>query len=53
VTSREASLDERTELWDELIAANRYLPKVQSKAGRQLPLLILTPPETARRPLSS
>jgi F420H(2)-dependent quinone reductase len=42
-TAREATGDERTELWDNLIAANRYLPKVQDKAGRQLPLLILTP----------
>ena len=43
VTAREVSGDERTGLWDELIATNRYLPSVQSKAGRQLPLLILTP----------
>ena len=43
VTTREATGDERTELWDNLIAANRYLPKVQDKAGRQLPLLIVTP----------
>jgi deazaflavin-dependent oxidoreductase (nitroreductase family) len=43
VTARETSGDERTELWDKLIAANRYLSKVQSKAGRQLPLLIVTP----------
>jgi F420H(2)-dependent quinone reductase len=43
VAAREASADERTELWRELIAANRYLPRVQTKAGRQLPLLVLTP----------
>jgi deazaflavin-dependent oxidoreductase (nitroreductase family) len=43
VTARETSGDERTELWGKLTAANHYLPKVQSKAGRQLPLLIVTP----------
>jgi deazaflavin-dependent oxidoreductase (nitroreductase family) len=43
VAAREASGDERTELWRELIAANRYLPRVQTRAERQLPLLILTP----------
>jgi deazaflavin-dependent oxidoreductase (nitroreductase family) len=43
VVAREASGDERTDLWHELIAANRYLPRVQTKAGRQLPLLVLTP----------
>jgi F420H(2)-dependent quinone reductase len=43
VTAREATGDERTELWDKLIAANPSLPKVQCKAGRQLPLLIVTP----------
>ena len=43
VAAREASADERTELWRELIAANRYLPRVQTKAGRRLPLLVLTP----------
>jgi deazaflavin-dependent oxidoreductase (nitroreductase family) len=43
VVAREASGDEHTELWRELIAANRYLPRVQTKAGRQLPLLLLTP----------
>ena len=43
MAAREASGDERTELWRELIAANRYLPRVQTKAGRQLPLLVLTP----------
>jgi deazaflavin-dependent oxidoreductase (nitroreductase family) len=50
VTARETSENERTELWDKLIAANRYLPKVQSKAGRQLPLLILTPAERRGNP---
>ena len=43
VAAREARGHERTELWSKLIAANRYMPKVQTKAGRQLPLLILTP----------
>jgi len=50
VAARETSADERTELWDQLIAANRYLSKVQTKAGRRLPVLILTP--TSQRPLS-
>ena len=43
VAAREASGDERTQLWRQLSAANRYLPAVQTKAGRQLPLLVLTP----------
>ena len=43
VATREVSGDERTELWRQLSAANRYLPGVQTKAGRQLPLLVLTP----------
>ena len=43
VTAREASGDERTQLWRQLSAANRYLPGVQTKAGRPLPLLVLTP----------
>ena len=47
VAARETSGDERTELWDQLIAANRYLPKVQTRAGRQLPVLTLTPTEPA------
>jgi F420H(2)-dependent quinone reductase len=48
VTAREATGDERTELWGKLITANRYLPKVQSKAGRQLPLLIVSPAKDHR-----
>jgi deazaflavin-dependent oxidoreductase (nitroreductase family) len=43
VAAREASGAERTQLWRQLSAANRYLPAVQTKAGRQLPLLVLTP----------
>jgi hypothetical protein len=43
VATREASGDERTALWRELSAANRYLPRLQTKARRQLPLLLLTP----------
>jgi deazaflavin-dependent oxidoreductase (nitroreductase family) len=43
VAAREASGDERTELWRRLADANRYLPKVQTRAERQLPLLLLTP----------
>ena len=51
VTAREATGDERAELWGKLIAANRYLPAVQSKAGRQLPLLIVTPsPKRSQSP---
>jgi deazaflavin-dependent oxidoreductase (nitroreductase family) len=49
VTTREATGDERAELWDTLIAANRYLPKVQGMAGRRLPLLIVTPAAQRRR----
>jgi F420H(2)-dependent quinone reductase len=49
VAAREASSDERTALWRTLIATNRYLPRVQTEAGRQLPLLLLTP--TKRPPV--
>jgi F420H(2)-dependent quinone reductase len=52
VATREVSGDERTELWRQLSAANRHLPGVQTKAGRQLPLLVLTPtkrPAAGRR----
>jgi F420H(2)-dependent quinone reductase len=40
--------DERMELWRQLSAANRHLPGVQTKAGRQLPLLVLTPTKRPR-----
>ena len=55
VAARETSGDERTERWDQLIAANRYLPKVQTRAGRQLPVLILTPTSQRQssRPVSA
>ena len=43
VAARESSGEERTQLWRQLTATNRYLPGVQTKAGRQLPLLVLTP----------
>jgi deazaflavin-dependent oxidoreductase (nitroreductase family) len=49
VAAREASGDERTDLWRELSAANRYLPKLQTKARRQLPLLLLTPTKRPNR----
>jgi hypothetical protein len=52
VATREAGGDERMELWRQLSAANRHLPGVQTKAGRQLPLLVLTPtkrPAAGRR----
>ena len=47
VAARETLGDERTALWRKLIATNRYLPRVQTKAGRQLPLLLLTPTKRA------
>lgn len=43
VAARSASGAERSQLWRQLSAANRYLPAVQTKAGRLLPLLVLTP----------
>jgi deazaflavin-dependent oxidoreductase (nitroreductase family) len=43
VRGRETCGDERAELWQRLIAANRYLERAAAKAGRELPLLALTP----------
>ena len=34
---------ERQTLWKRLTAANRYLDRVAHKAGRELPVLVLTP----------
>ena len=31
----------RQQLWAELIAANKWLPRVEKKAGRQLPVVVL------------
>jgi deazaflavin-dependent oxidoreductase (nitroreductase family) len=33
--------DGRDALWRELVAANKWLPRVEKKAGRQLPLVVL------------
>ena len=32
---------ERDALWHELVAANKWLPRVEKKAGRQLPVVML------------
>jgi F420H(2)-dependent quinone reductase len=55
VAAREASGGERADLWFKLTAANRYLPKIQTKADRQLPLLLLTPtkPAPSSQPVSA
>jgi deazaflavin-dependent oxidoreductase (nitroreductase family) len=51
VRAQEASGQERTELWQRLTAANRYLNRAARKAGRDLPLLTLVPPTpTAPQP---
>jgi len=43
VHARTATGDERAELWRELTTANRCLERVERKAGRQLPVVVLTP----------
>jgi F420H(2)-dependent quinone reductase len=51
VRAQEAAAQERAELWQRLTAANRYLERAARKAGRDLPLMALTPspPTTPRR----
>jgi deazaflavin-dependent oxidoreductase (nitroreductase family) len=41
VRAREATGQERAELWQQLTAANRHLERVARKAGRALPLIVL------------
>jgi F420H(2)-dependent quinone reductase len=43
VAAREAMGDERAALWLRLTAANRYLHRAAGKAGRELPIVVLTP----------
>ena len=47
--TRTTPVQERTELWDKLIATTHYLQKVQTKAERQLPLIIVTTTAPRRR----
>lgn len=42
VAAREAIGEERAALWLRLAAANRYLDRVARKAGRNLPVVVLT-----------
>jgi deazaflavin-dependent oxidoreductase (nitroreductase family) len=48
VQARELHDAERDAMWGELTAANRYLERVAGKAGRLLPVLVLTPTESAQ-----
>lgn len=50
VRAREVVGHERETLWKRLTAANRYLDRVEDKAGRELPLLVLTPVAGATDP---
>lgn len=43
VAAREAMGDERAALWLRLIAANRQFHSAARKAGRELPIVVLTP----------
>jgi deazaflavin-dependent oxidoreductase (nitroreductase family) len=43
VAAREAMGDERAALWLRLTAANRHLTRAARKAGRELPIVVLTP----------
>jgi deazaflavin-dependent oxidoreductase (nitroreductase family) len=40
-TADVANRELRDELWRELIAANKWLPRTEEKAGRQLPVVVL------------
>ena len=42
VEAREATGEERAVLWPRLTNANRYLAEVARKAGRELPVVVLT-----------
>jgi F420H(2)-dependent quinone reductase len=42
VRARWAEGEERQRLWQELVAANRYLPRVADKAQREIPVIVLT-----------
>ncbi len=39
--ARTAQRDERVDLWPRLVESNRWLPQVELKAGRVLPLVLL------------
>jgi F420H(2)-dependent quinone reductase len=43
VTAREVGDDEYAALWQRLTAANRHLDTAARKAGRRLPILVLSP----------
>ena len=43
VGARTAAGEERADLWRRLTAANRYLDGAADKAGRELPVVVLTP----------
>jgi F420H(2)-dependent quinone reductase len=43
VRAREAVGAERARLWAELTAANRWLERAATKAGRELPVVVLEP----------
>jgi deazaflavin-dependent oxidoreductase (nitroreductase family) len=49
VRGRETAGQERAELWRRLTAENRFLERAADKAGRQLPLMVLTPEGGAPR----
>ncbi len=49
VSAREAAGEERAALWLRLAAANRYLDRVAHKAGRTVPVVVLTVARGAQR----
>ena len=49
VIAREATEEEHALLWERLTAANRSLDKVAQRAGRRLPILVLSPPHEATK----
>jgi F420H(2)-dependent quinone reductase len=48
VIAREATDEEHTELWPRFTAVNGYLENAARKAGHRLPILVLSPAQTAR-----
>lgn len=50
VEAHRAAGTEREALWDQLCEANRWLPRVQQKAGRELGVYVLSPAQQERPP---
>ena len=43
MTAREASIDEKAELWPRVVAVHKGYANYQTRTDREIPLVILTP----------